>query len=293
MWARNLLFIGLILGGAGTLVQILFPRVTPRTAHADAPAAVQVADFRPTVERIDAAFAEMWQKQRLQPAESAPELTVARRLALGLMGTIPSLQEIRRFEAQSGDRLQWWLDAILDDPRFHAYFAERLARAYVGTEDGPFILYRRRRFVSWLAEQVQHNRPYDQIVRDLIATQGLWTDRPAVNFISVTVEQANNNKPNPERLAGRVARAFLGLRLDCAQCHNHPYQKWKKKDFQGLAAFFGQVHSGAVASRTTRIVTTKWKAEPPANALPSIPPSRSAPTSCRKMAPRGSDWRPG
>jgi hypothetical protein len=65
-----------------------------------------------------------------------------------------------------------------------------------------------------------------------------------VNFITVTIDQTNKNQPNAERLAGRVARAFLGLRLDCAQCHNHPYQKWKRQDFRGLAAFFGQARNG-------------------------------------------------
>jgi len=81
-------------------------------------------------------------------------------------------------------------------------------------------------------------------VRDLIASDGVWTDKPAVNFITVTANQAKENAPDPERLAGRVARAFLGVRLDCAQCHNHPYEKWKQRDFQGLAAFFGQARSG-------------------------------------------------
>jgi hypothetical protein len=58
------------------------------------------------------------------------------------------------------------------------------------------------------------------------------------------VEQANSKQPNPERLTARVARAFLGIRLDCAQCHNHPFESWKQADFQGLAAFFGQVKEG-------------------------------------------------
>ncbi len=242
MWARNLLFLGLVVAGVGALTAALFPRPTRGPS---APAAVEgAADVRPVVERVDAAFRELWQERELKPAPTAPELAVGRRLALGLMGTIPSLQEIRDFEAPTGDRLQAWLDAILRDPRFNDYFAERLARAYVGTADGPFIVYRRRRFVSWLSDQLARNRPYDEIVRDLIADRGLWTDRPATNFITVTVNQADGNVPDPERLASRVSRAFLGVRLDCAQCHNHPFERWKRDDFQGIAAFFGQVKTG-------------------------------------------------
>jgi hypothetical protein len=244
MWARNLLFLGLLAAGAVALGVALFPRQPP--THRDlAPPEVQAEDFAPAVARVNAAFRDFWRERELEPAPPAPELTVARRMALGLMGTIPSLQEVRQFEAQPGDRLQWWLDGVLHDPRFADYLAERLARAYVGTEDGPFIVYRRRRFVTWLSDQVAANRPYDQVVRDLIASDGLWTDHPATNFLTVTIDPANDKGPNPERLAGRVARAFLGVRLDCAQCHNHPFEKWKQHDFQGLAAYFGQARSGA------------------------------------------------
>ncbi len=161
------------------------------------------------------------------------------------MGTIPSLEEIRQFEYLPAEqRLPWWIDHILQDRRFADNFAERFARAFVGTEDGPFILYRRRRFVAWLGDQFAANRPYDQIVRELIASEGLWTDKPATNFLSVTIQPDNKNQPDPVRLAGRVTRAFLGLRLDCAQCHNHPFAEWKQADFQGLSAFFGQTHLG-------------------------------------------------
>ncbi len=244
MWARNLLFLGLIAAGLIALTAALFPNLKPPPSRAPAPPEVLADDFAPAVEAVNAAFRATWHEADLQPAPAAPELTVARRLSLGLTGTIPSLQEIRQFEARDGDRLQWWLDGLLRDPRCHDYLAERLARAYVGTEDGPFIIYRRHRFVAWLSDQIAANRPYDQLVRDLIASDGVWTDRPAVNFITVTSQQAKNNKPDPERLAGRVARAFLGVRLDCAQCHNHPFEKWKQHDFQGLAAFFGQAASG-------------------------------------------------
>ena len=97
MWARHLLFLGLLGGGAFALVRVLFPSVGPSPTGGPAPAAVQTVDFRLAVERIDRTFARQWQEQKLEPAPPAPELAVARRLALGLMGTIPSLQEIHQF----------------------------------------------------------------------------------------------------------------------------------------------------------------------------------------------------
>ena len=213
--------------------------------------AYQVPGFVAVVQRVNVSFRHTWSEEKLRPAPPAPDPIVARRLALGLMGTIPSLEEIRQFEYLPEDqRLPWWIDHILQDRRFADNFAERFARAFVGTEDGPFILYRRRRFVDWLAEQFVKNRPYDQMVRDLIISEGLWTDKPATNFLSVTVQPDNKNQPDPVRLAGRVTRAFLGLRLDCAQCHNHPYAEWKQTDFQGLSAFFGQTRPPSITMPT-------------------------------------------
>ncbi len=247
MWKRNLFFVGVILLGVGAVRAALFPPpVPPHTAHFD-PGLYDTDDFRDTVAAVDGAMRERIAREGLEPAPAAEPLQVARRLSLALTGTIPSLQEIRQFEAYQGDhRLHWWLEGILQDRRSADYLAERFARVFVGTEDGPFIVFRRRRFVSWLSDELLQNRPYDALVRELIAGEGLWTDKPATNFITVTVEQGEgkSGQPDPIRLAGRVARAFLGIRLDCAQCHNHPFEKWKQADFRGLAAFFGQVKEG-------------------------------------------------
>jgi hypothetical protein len=245
MWRRNLLFFGLLAGGVFALGAGLMPPPRPKPLTRFDASAYQAPEFRAVVENVDASFRRQWTEQGLRPAAPAPDLAVARRAALGLMGTIPSLEEIRQLEYLPPEqRLPWWIDHIVQDRRYADNFAERFARAFVGTEDGPFILYRRRRFVAWLGDQLAANRPYDQLVRELIAAEGLWTDKPAANFVSVTIQPDNKNQPDPVRLAGRVTRAFLGLRLDCAQCHNHPYAEWKQSDFQALSAFFGQTHLG-------------------------------------------------
>jgi Protein of unknown function (DUF1549)/Protein of unknown function (DUF1553) len=206
---------------------------------------VQTASVRAAAARVDAAFERLWRAARIEPAPAAPELLVARRLSLALHGTIPSLEEIRRFESLPPEnRLDVYLAERLADRRYADYVAERLARAYVGVGDGPFLLYRRRRFVSWLADQLAAGEPYDRIARHVIADSGLWTDTPAVNFVTVTINPGDKNKPDPNRLAARVSRAFLGVRIDCAECHDHPFAPWKQSDFQGLAAFFGGTRQG-------------------------------------------------
>jgi hypothetical protein len=245
MWYRHLLFLGLIGGSVIALGANLMPPRQPKPVTSYDASAYQAVDFRTVVASVDSSFHKYWEENAVKPVAPANDLLIARRLALALMGTIPSLEEIRQIEwLPPEERLPWWIDHILQDRRFADYFAERFARSYVGTEGGPFILYRRRRFVTWLSEQFRHGRPYNDIVSHLIASTGLWTDQPATNFISVTSQQDKKNQPDPIRLAGRVTRAFLGIRLDCAQCHNHPYARWKQTDFQSLSAFFAQTHVG-------------------------------------------------
>jgi hypothetical protein len=208
--------------------------------------AVELASELPDVTaRIDAYFENVWERQQLQPAEPAKDLLLLRRLALSLMGTVPSLEEIRQFELDDEpNRIERWAQLYVNDPRFADYFAERLARCFVGVDDGQFIIFRRDRFVSWLSEQLAANEPYDNIVRQMISSKGLWTGEPQTNFITSAVA---NGDLDENKLAARSVRAFLGQSMDCAQCHDHPFdEKWKQGHFEGVAAQFGQAEAGGL-----------------------------------------------
>jgi Protein of unknown function (DUF1553)/Protein of unknown function (DUF1549) len=237
---RDLTFFGVILGGCALVVtQLWWPTTAPEAKRYDT-SAYQSVDHR-----FDELFHAEWKANQLQAAERADTLLIARRLALGLTGSVPSLEDIRTLERlPDAERVPWYLEHLLADRRSSEYLAERFARAFVGTEDGPFILYRRRRFTNWLTEEFQKNTPYDSMVRSILTDRGLWTDKPSTNFFSVTAQADAKNQPDPVRLAGRTTRAFLGLRLDCAECHNHPFASWKQTDFRGFAAFFGQTQIG-------------------------------------------------
>jgi hypothetical protein len=207
----------------------------------------QQDDFLPAVESANDVIARRQANAELQAVAPAEPLEALRRLSLTLHGTIPSLEEIRQFEHelkkasahQQPDLLTRWTEQMLNDSRFSDYFAERLARSLVGTDNGQFVVYRRDRFVDWLAEQLHENRPWDQIARDVISDKGLWTGNPEVNFITAGLA---NGKLDHNELTGKTVRAFLGQRIDCAQCHDHPFDDWKQSDFEGLAAFYGQVN---------------------------------------------------
>lgn len=265
MWARNFLFVVLCLAGLGMVASSLLDRNridTPRTFTGGQAKLVSTATpadvtepsekWPQTTARVNEEFEKHWKEQGLAHADKATELAIVRRLSLALTGTIPSVEEIRALEqVNPEDRIEWWVAHLLEDRRFADYVAERLARAYVGVEDGPFILYRRRRFVTWLADRLDRNEPYDKVVTELIADTGLWNAEPATNFITVTSQQNMENQPDEIRLAGRTTRAFLGMRIDCLQCHddklgkiaieeNGKLRDGTQQDFHRLAAFFGE-----------------------------------------------------
>lgn len=219
------------------------PVSSPRLVDVD-------SDIDASVSRVNGWLREHWSCENLEPAERADDLTVYRRLSLALHGTIPSLEEVTAFRSDaSSDRIERWLMRMLDDSRFADYFADRLARVLTGVEEGQFVIFRRDRLRSWLSEQLRTDRSWPELTTDLIASDGLWTSQPATNFI--TAASIPDEGIDENVLAGRTARAFLGQRIDCAQCHDHPFDSWRQQDFEGLAAFFGQarVTPGGVIDR--------------------------------------------
>jgi hypothetical protein len=248
------------------------------------------AELPNVIAQVDGHFEEIWKRQELTPAEPADELLLLRRLALSLMGTVPSLEEIRQFELDDQpNRIERWTQRYLDDPRFADYFAERLARCFVGVDGGQFIVFRRDRFVSWLSDQLKANEPYDQIVRQLISSKGLWTGEPQTNFITAAVA---NEDLDENKLAARSVRAFLGQSMDCAQCHDHPFdENWKQGHFEGVAAQFGQVEQsglGVYDSAKKRYEVQNLAALEDAEDEPEDIPMREV----AAAVPFGKDWVP-
>ncbi|MEZ6152304.1 MAG: DUF1553 domain-containing protein [Pirellulaceae bacterium] len=207
-------------------------------------------DFQQTLATVNQQLAEMAAAAGVETAERADNLTIARRLSLALVGNGMSLEELRAFESKpTQEQLTWWTDYLLTDSRWADYFAERFSRALVGTDNGPFVLFRRRKLNAWLSEQLASGVGYDKIVYEMLSAEGLWTDTPPVNFVTATMDEANEGRGDPIRLAGRTSRALLAQRIDCVQCHDdfigslnfgsldHPVAG-SQEHFHSLAAFY-------------------------------------------------------
>jgi transcriptional regulator with XRE-family HTH domain len=195
--------------------------------------------IRETSAKIDELIERDCAKKNLSLAEPAPLAQVARRLTLAIQGRIPSIAEISQVESGFGSNpLEQFTDRLLSETRYGDHVGEVISNTMVREQetDIPFP-FRRDSYLSWLTDQLNKGVPYDQWVRQIITAEGMWSEFPEGNFITSLECQ-------PPDLAAQTARSFLGLRLDCAQCHDHPFAHWKQREFHGLAAFFDDLETG-------------------------------------------------
>jgi hypothetical protein len=211
------------------------------------PAARSADDVRALATRIDERIAAGWDKD-VKPTPLADDAEFFRRVHLDLAGRIPSITEIRDFlDDDRPNKRQLWVDRILqadpDDASYREAYVNHFAnvwRAELLVPTNPQALFQQVSLEAWLRQRLRTNVGYDQLVRDLLTqpvagNQGLNAggESPAGFY------QANEFRP--ENLAGSTARLFLGVRLECAQCHDHPFAKWTRGQFWEFAAFFTDV----------------------------------------------------
>lgn len=183
-------------------------------------------------ERVNAQFIDAWSKAGVEPVRRADDERFLRRVTLDLTGRIPTVGEVRAFRADTRtDKRTRVIAELLRRPR-HASHLASLWREVLLPKNADAAA--ADAFEPWLQARFQQNVSYDRLVSDVLTAQGtLSKSEPAIFFA------ANNTKP--EELAANSSRAFLGLQVRCAQCHDHPFAPWKQDDFWGFAAFYARV----------------------------------------------------
>jgi hypothetical protein len=212
---------------------------------------------------IDTRLEASWRVKGLPPRPVVGDDVFLRRAYLELTGTIPSVSEARDFlDSTSAGKREQLIFGLLNDKRFAEHQARLWARtlAPAGNTRGPLE--------AWLRAEFGKNTPFDRIARSVLTAKGdATTASPASFYFAVG--------NSPDKVAESVARGLLGVRLGCAQCHNHPFTSWKREHFWGLAAVFagtgnapGRVNDGF----TTRITPTDNPREFEAKFLDGPPP---------------------
>jgi len=177
--------------------------------------------------KIDQVLEKHHQAKGIEAAPLCDDLTFLRRITLDLNGRIPNLTEIIEFE-KNPDR-SGKIDELLSSPAFASHWSD-LWTAMLNGYSNAFKT-DREALRLWLENSFLENAPYDQIVTHLITATGSATQNGAVNFIA----------RYPEEASVKVSRLFLGVRLDCARCHDHPFDRWKEKDFEQMTRFFDSI----------------------------------------------------
>jgi hypothetical protein len=183
--------------------------------------------------RIGRHLEDGWKKRGIRPAPKADDAAFLRRASLDLAGVTPTVTQVRDFlDDPDPDKRGKLVARLIRGERYAQHSAalhalEMIPPGKMGREaGGPFR--------AWLENRLKKGVGYDAVARDLIAANGAG---------SQTFELANESKP--ENLAAATTRVFLGVKLECAQCHDHPFAKWQKKQFWETAAFFANTRSQA------------------------------------------------
>jgi len=239
---------------------LLLPPCAALPVRAEPPAKTKEAEA--LAARLDQLLAARWDGSKVKPAAAADDAEFMRRLYLDLAGTIPPVSEVRAFLADTApDKRRRLIDRLLDGPDYVNHFtnvwrATWLPEGVDVDNTGP-----RASFEAWLRVRLGENAGYDQMVREILTAVPIVSNRGDLSVDVLALGMASGrpgpvspvafylaNENKPEKLAGSTSRLFLGLRLECAQCHNHPFAEWTREQFWEYAAFFAGAPQGGNAA---------------------------------------------
>lgn len=199
------------------------------------PPLVSARADRPLRDVIDEQAKAVWTREKVTPAPQADDAEFLRRVYLDIIGIIPSYEEAKAFfDDKSPDKRAKLIDRLLDHPRYGLHQADEWDLVLFGRHPPGYETYRRPTFQRWLQEQFAKNVPYDKWVADILKAEGTTVDNGPPWFLAQYDRQ-------PEDAAEKITQTFLGVQLQCARCHDHPFEKWTQVEFYGMAAFLARL----------------------------------------------------
>jgi hypothetical protein len=206
----------------------VFRALVPRAERIDAYPPQKENNF------IDGPVFRKLQKLNVLPSEGADDAEYLRRVYLDVIGTLPTPDEARRFlNDQRPDRRAKLVDELLQRPEYADYWALKWAdllrvdRLALGHK-------RAYAFYHWIRTSLAENKPIDQFAREIITAEGPLTEVGPANFFKAV--------PKPGEAASTLSQVFLGVRIACAECHHHPFDRWSQTDYYGMTAFFAPLN---------------------------------------------------
>jgi hypothetical protein len=201
----------------------LFRAIVPRPGVATREASV-------TNDPIDAAVLRRLRQLNIEPSGICTDAEYLRRVYLDVIGTLPTVDEVRRFLTdRRPDRRARLVDELLQRPEYAEFWALRWSDLLRVDRDK---LGHKRAFAyyRWIRDRVASNTPLDRFARAIVTAEGPLDEVGPANFFKVVAR--------PGEAASSLAQVFLGVRIGCAECHHHPYDRWGQDDYYGMEAFF-------------------------------------------------------
>lgn len=197
------------------------------------PHANPVATTRASSSPIDEIVFRRLRELQIEPSPLCDDATFARRSSLDLVGLLPTAEEARAFVADtSPDKRRLWIDKLVNRPEFADWWALKwcdLLRVEEKTLDSKGVA----AFHGWIRNSIAKGQPMDEFVRELVSAKGSTYTVPATNYYRALRDPATR--------AEATAQIFLGVRLQCAKCHNHPFDQWSQNDYYSWSNVFAQV----------------------------------------------------
>jgi hypothetical protein len=207
-------------------------------------------DVEKAVAKIDALLEKSWAENGITPARAADDAEFLRRVYLDLAGKIPHVAVTRRFLDDSRlaaetalarlKKRQQMVDRLLGAPTYVTSFTDFWQSTLIPeAETDQQLRFLRPGFEAWLRNKLMDDVAYDELARELLTSELTNLNRQNPRASEATPDAFFRAKQfKPEDLAAATSRVFLGVRLECAQCHDHPFDTWKREQFWGLAAFY-------------------------------------------------------
>jgi len=204
------------------------------TFRATVPLGAPVATLPPVSNFVDDLVFAKLKTIGIPPSEIADDGTFIRRVTLDIVGRLPTAPEMKDFMASKDAKKRTTLvDRLLDSPDYAEFFANKWSSLLRNQRTQPVYARGTYLFWQWIRDSIADNKPYDRFVREVVAAAGDIDHSPAVAWYRQVKEQKQQMED--------VAQLFLGTRMQCAQCHHHPFEKWSQQDYYGFAAFFANV----------------------------------------------------
>ena len=210
--------------------------------NASVPLGAEVRELPPSRNFVDDSVFANLKELGVPPSPICDDATFLRRVSLDIAGRVPTDEERTHFFAsQEANKREQVIDGLIQSSEYADFFANKWTAMLKNRRDDASDITSNFAFHAWVRDSLLANKPYDQMVRELLAATGTVIANPPVVWYKRVKE--------PKQQVEDVAQLFLGVRMQCAQCHHHPFERWSQDDYYSFSAFFTQVGRKPTATR--------------------------------------------